>query len=152
MLREDKLFWEKVAACLEVCQIFDKDLRTLLGKRVDEFYSKSDKLKETDRLIRCYCEAIGTVMALKKAVEETIKTDSKEISAKVFIQEEWPDVIWKEWTAYCSCNGIVYEVDKKESKIFLFRDEECAGLIGDEYDYFDEVGNLVIDGVVYSEQ
>lgn len=152
MLREDKMFWESVAVGLGKWNAFGEELRKLLGKRVDEFYSKSDELKETERQIRCYCEAIGSVMSLKKAVEEAVKNDAKEISAKILIQEEWPDAIWKEFHSYCNANGIVYEVEKKESKIFLFRDEECAGLIGDDYDYFDEVGNLIIDGVAYGKQ
>lgn len=49
-------------------------------------------------------------------------------------------------------NVMFYEVNKKQSKIFLFCDEECAGLIGDDYDDFNEFGDFVIDGVMYGEK
>ena len=143
MLRDDRIFWGNVSEGLEREQRFDKELKKLLSQRVEEFYSESENLAVTEKKIRCYCEVIGGMMALKDSVEKALKTnDWKEISARVIMQDEWPEEIWSELNSYFDSNGILYEFNKEENKIFLFRDEECAGLIGDEYE-MDEFGDPV---------
>ena len=150
MLRDDRIFWNNVSEGLEREKRFEKKIKKLLGQRVEEFYSESTNLAETENEIRCYGEVIGAMMTLKKAIEKALATDDvKEISARVVMQEKWPNEIWDEIHSYFNSNGILYEFDKEEKKIFLFRDEECAGLVGDDFDTLDEFGNPVEGDTTY---
>lgn len=64
MFRKRK-FWENVGESLGKGEIFDKTLRELLGRRVDEeFYEREEELKETEKMIRCYEEAISMEIQL----------------------------------------------------------------------------------------
>lgn len=152
MFRKRK-FWENVGESLGKGEIFDKTLRELLGRRVDEeFYEREEELKETEKMIRCYEEAIGMEIALKKAINVALQNDANQISAKVLMKEKWPDTIWKKWQLYCSVNGILYEFDEQEKSIFLYVDEDVVGCCGDDYDDIDQYGNPIINGIVYDEE
>ena len=144
MLERDRMFWKNVATSLERGDLFQKELRSLLGRRVNEVLTKAETLEETESQIRAYCEAIGDLMVLKDAVIDAVKNDSKEISAKIAMQENWPTELWERLHSYFDFNAIDYEIDKKKEKITLYRDEDVIGLV-DDYSYEDADGNVVLE-------
>ena len=150
MLRDDRIFWNNVSEGLERENRFEKKLKKLLGQRVEEFYSESTNLAETENEIRCYGEVIGAMMTLKKAIEKALATDDvKEISAQVVMQEKWPEEVWKRLHTYFDCRGIEYEFDEASKEIILFRNEEFEDYLGDDFDYLDEYGNPVEGDTTY---
>ncbi len=145
MLAKDRMFWKNVSESLGRKSQFDEKLRELLGKRVESFYSDLEELKEVEKKINIYCEVIGAMMALKKAIEETVETNSKKIVAKVIMQEKWPEEVWRSLHTYFDCRGIEYEYDEESKEIFLFRNEEFEELLGDDFDSLGEFGETIFE-------
>ena len=143
MLQKDRQIWKNVSDSLKRESQFDKKLRKLLGKRVEYFYSDSQKLKEIEKKISLYQEVVGTLEALSGVIEMSIEKEMKKIGIKLVMKEEWPEEIWQSLHTYFDFKGVEYEYKKGDKELLLFRNEEIKDYVGDEYDYIDGEGNPV---------